>query len=1159
MRRFLQLAVLLLCTVPLMAQSASGSISGSIHDAQGGAIPNAKVSLTNEAQGVVVRDVTTNTEGTFVFTPLNPGAYTVTIEASGFKQFKQSGISLSSNDRIGLPAIQLEVGAVGESVQVEATAIQLETVSAERSGLITGRQIVDIALNGRNFSGMMKTIPGASADCGGGGLGCTFNGQRTDQNNYTVDGQTVTDVGVNAQFAYRVNVDSIQEVKVSTNSQAAEFGRNSGAQVQVVTKGGTNQFHGNAWWFKRGEFMNANDFINNYSGRQRALYRHTQVGYTFGGPVFIPGKFNTNKDKLFFFLSHEFQRSLTPNAQRQITVPTALERQGNFSQTRDAAGNPVIIRDPLNGGQQFPGNIIPTNRFNQYGPSTLNWLPLPNISGQLAYNYQSQIPNEDPYFDQVYRVDYNISDKWRMFVRALHDSQTQIRPYGRADTGNNLGLEPFRAPTFGKGITANLTTIINPTLTNEFQFGYAVNGIPGDGPSATSAYLRSVSNINIPLLYPEANANSGVIPNFNFGGTPTVSGTAMTSFQGTPYANRNPVWNFTDNVAKVSGNHTFKFGVFFEYAVKTENAFRPYNGTIDFGRDSTNPGDTNWAFSNALLGNFRTYTQINKNPLPSYPYNNLEMFAQDTWKVTRKLTLNYGLRVSFIRPFYDKDNLMANFNYDKFTTAQTVRLYQPGPNNTSINPITGASGPGVLVGAIVPGVGNLNNGMVVSGQDGTPRGLIDNRGAHWGPRFGLAYQINDKTVLRTGGGVFFERIATFGPGITSNYTTNPPTLRQAQIFNGNLSTIQGAGETFFPATITRLSPDGHVPTVYNYNLGIQRQLPAQVFFDISYVGSQSRHLWLAQPFNNVPFGSAWQPYSQNPNVTPRFDGTTNVAPNFYRPLMGYTNGNDFTWGASANYNAMQIAINRRRGPLQFGVAYTWSKALGVIQGHLTDARANNYGPLALDRTQSLTLNYTYSIPGLARNGFLDNRAAKMVLNGWQLSGLTSMSVGAPINVTYSQQFAAGGAQVTGGELNRRITGSEDVAPRPVLTCSPNLSRGDRSLLAFINTSCFASAAVGSVGGDSGLNRLRGPGVHQWDMNLFKNIDIKEGMRIQLRMEAYNAFNTPQWGGINSTAAFNQAGQITNLATPANRFGFGSLNAIRANSARIVQIAAKFSF
>jgi hypothetical protein len=1159
--------------MPLHAQNTAGSITGVVHDPQGAVIPNAKVTLTNTAQGgASAREVTSNAEGNFLFTPVLAGDYSLTVESTGFKKYTQSGIVVSTSDRLGLPAISLEVGATGETVTVEASSTKLETVSAERSGVVSGKQMVDVAIQGRNFTGLLKTIPGSTADCSGGGLGCTFNGQRTDQTNWTVDGQTVTDIGVNVQFAYRINMDAVAEMKVSTNSQGAEFGRNSGAQVQVVTKSGTRDFHGSGWWFKRGEWMNANDFVNNYNGRQIQPYRYMTAGYTVGGPIYVPGKFNTGRDKLFGFVSQEWNRSFTPNTIRQITVPTIAERGGDFSNTKDGAGVPVIIRDPATRsaasptGDPFVGNKINPTKFNEHGPSVLNWLPLPNTVGQNLYNYQSQVASSSPSFDQVYRVDYNMSDKWRLFVRHLNSKNTANNPYGRADTSNLLGLTPFYAPTYGWSLTANVATIINPTLANEFQFGYTVNGIPGDPPPAGSPYYRSVSKINIPLLYPDAD-KCGCIPNFRFDGVPVGSIpfpfiNQMTNFAGTPYDNRNPVWNYIDNITKSLGVHTIKAGIFYEYAVKTENAFRPYNSTINFGRDPNNPGDTNWAFSNALMGNYLSYQQINANPLPSYPYRNVEFYGQDTWKVTKKLTLNYGLRVAFVTPFHDEGDIMANFDYSKYDPAKRPVFFQPtgassGADRRALNPITGAILPAVFIGYMVPGVGDINNGMVLSNHGDTPRGLIENRGAHFGPRVGVAYQINDKTVFRTGGGIFYERIATFGIGITSNYTTNPPTLRLGELYYGNLSNIQTSSGAPSPAAITRISPDGHVPTVFNYNAGIQRELPLKLLLDVSYVGSISRHLYLAQPFNNVALGSAWQPYSQDPTFTPKFDGTTNLPVNMYRPFAGYSSGNDWTWGGSTNYNALQVAVNRRAGPLQFGLAYTWSKALGVIAGHITDARAANYGRLALDRPQSLTFNYIYDVPSLARQNFhTNNNVAKAVFDGWQLSGLTSFSSGAPVNVTYS--VTGVGPQV----LNRQITGSEDVAPRVVFACNPNLSHGDKTLEAFINPACFAPAAKGSQGMDSPLNFMTGPGLNQWDMNVFKNIQVGEkGPRIQLRLEAYNAFNHTQWGSFNSTAQFSATGQLLNKggSSIANRFGFGALNSTRANSARILQIAVKAYF
>ncbi len=1158
-------------SLPVYAQATTGEIHGVVQDPQQAAVPAAKVALTNVGENVVVRQVQTLPDGNFLLTPLLPGTYSLTVEASGFKKYTQTGITLNVNDKLGLPPITLQLGQATESVSVEANSVALETVTAERSGLVNGTQMVDLPLNGRNYTTLLETIPGAAGNFGG---NANFNGSSNFQNNYTVDGQTVTDIGVNQQFAYRVNVDAIAELKVSTNSQAAEFGRASGAQIQTVTKSGTKQFHGTGWWFKRGEFMNANDFIRNLSGAERSIYRFMQAGFNVGGPVLLPFGLNKERNKLFFFASNEWGRSTTPTALDQITVPTALERQGNFQDAVNAAGVVQIVYNPNTRsaanpqGIPFANNMIPQSMWSQYGPQVLNWLPMPNVANNPQYNYQSQVPAQAPTYDQVYRGDYNISTNWRMYGRAIISNSTQNNPYGRADSGNVLGLSPLYAPTYGWALNFDVATVLSPTMTNDFLFGYAVNGIPGDAPPAGSPYYRATSGITIPLLYPNADP-SQLIPNFSFVGIPSPAGAQFTSFAGLPYANRNPVWDATDNVTKVIGSHTLKAGIFYEYAVKTESPFKPINSTIYFDTNSANPGDTNWPFANALLGDFNKYVQPNTYLAPSYPYQNIEWYGQDTWKVSSHLTVNYGLRMNVIIPFHDSLGDMSNFLPSAYNPSQAVSYYVPalqGNQRVAENPLTGQFLPVAFIGDIVPNSGTLYNGIVRSGQNGTPQGLIENRGVHWGPRFGLAYN-RGKTVFRMGGGVFFDRVTTFEVGTTSNYVTNPPTLVQSQILYGNLATIQSASTVNVPATVTGMSPDGHVPTVYNYSAGIQRELPFATLLDVSYVGSISRHLPEQDPFNYVPFGSAWLPQNQDLTLgTPQYNGNTTLPTQLYRPYAGYTSGSYYTFGSSSNYNALQIAINHRVGHgLTFGVSYSWSKALGIPGpslgtpgiGSILDTRAFNYGPLGFDQTQTLVVNYIYSLPNLSRPGFANNVVARTVLNGWQFGGLTNITTGMPINPTYS---ISGVSALT---LNREITGSEDVAPRVVLTCNPNLSLGDRNINEWINTSCFAPAPVGSVADNSGINRLRGPGINQWDMSLYKKINITEKTYAQLRLEAFNAFNHPQFGSVNSTIVFNQAGQVINLPSQlggtGGRFGFGTLNSTRANSERILQIAAKFYF
>jgi len=1175
------LVVLLACVASTAyTQQVSGSISGVVHDAQGAVVPGAKITLINQDQGTVAQVMSTTAEGTFVFTPLQPATYTIVIESSGFKKYSRKDIVLFANDRLGLPPIALEVGSAEERITVTADAAQLETVTATRAGVVTDTQVRDLALNGRQFSGLYATVPGITNDGSN-----AIAGQRTDQYTYTLDGVTMEDSGCGC-FAFRYSVDAIAEVKIQTNALTAEFGHSAGPQVTVVSKSGARDFHGSGFWFHRNEGMNANTFTNNVAGIPRPIYRYTTAGWNLGGPFYITGKLNRNRDKVFFFAQQEWNHSLSPAALKQITVPAAAERNGDFSASHNAAGVIQTIKDPANNGAPFPGNIIPQSRWNTFGKAILDFLPAPNWSGATNFNWISQVPTIAPQLDEVYRADYNISESVRFTFRLIRSHSTVFNPYS-ALASNNLYGAATSSPTGAWGVNANFTNIISPTLTNEFVYGNTRNYLPVDPPASGSKYLRSVSTgLAIPLLYPGADP-AGMIPNLAFGGVPSATGllgstignaTAYSQFYGLPYANENPTINFTDNVTKIAGTHIFKAGVFFETATKLQSPYADVPGSLIFDQDSQNPGDTGWAFSNALLGNYRAFTQMSKYEVANYKYSQLEWYLQDTWKVRPSLTLNYGIRFSVMRPLYETGNLVSSFVPSAFDPKRAVTLYQPNLVNgarSALNPFTGATLPSAFIGAIVPGSGDINNGMLQQGSNGEPKGLLDSRGPQYGPRFGFAWTPGGptgKTVIRSGIGVFYERIQ-------GNYMyyqiTNPPVLRESQLWYGGISNIVSAQQTYFPVYAGGVSRDGHLPTVYNYNFGVQRQLPMQVLMDVSYVGSLSRHQTLLVPFNDAPFGSAWLPQNQDPTKPTNLNGDNALPVAFYRPYVGYNGpagsaqGVLYTFGGTANYNALQASFNRRMSrTFQVGVAYTWSKALGVQSSTTTNEpipnniRQGMYGPLSFDRTQTLTLNYLYNLPDFARKGsFLDHRVARIALNGWQFSGITSITGGAPVNVTYN--VSSGGSTISGAQLNRRITGSEDVSPRPVFTCDPMANAG--GMMAFVNASCFAPAPKGSVGIDSGWDRLRGPGYNNWNMSLFKKIQYtnSEGRYIQLRLEVFNAPNHTEWNTFVTSATLNDAGQIINTPTAlggnGGRYGFGALNTVRTNSQRIIQIAAKIYF
>ncbi len=1154
-----------------LSQQTSGLITGVVKDRQGAVVPNAKVVLINELQGTVVRELATGPDGSFVIAPLLPATYTLTVEAPGFKKFEKRDIKLFANDRIALTDIVLEVGAVTETITVEATAVQLQTQSAERSGIVTGTQVVNLALNGRNYLDLIKTVPGIVSlfngqVAGPGGIGAIYaNGQRGNQNNLTLDGAANMDTGSNGTQHTSLNIDAVAEFKIITNSQPAEFGRSAGAAINIVTKSGTTEFHGVGYWFHRHEGLNANNWRNNIDGLPRRLYRYNYQGYNIGGPVYIPGKFNVNKDKLFFFWGQEWQEQLVPNATRRVTVPTAAEREGDFRLTHEADGRPVVIRDPLT-GQPFPNNIIPPSRINPDGQKILKWYPLPNVSGFPDFNYQTQVSSSYPRRQLIGRIDWNINEKWRAFFRVIRDKDDQIMPYGQWNADYNIPFGPMHFGQPGASAIANLTTVIDPTLTNEFIFGPSRNRL--DITPRTDAFFRKNLGLSYQMPFPNADP-LGLVQNWRFGGVPNAP---FTGFNGTPFLNVNNTFEFTDNLSKVRGPHQIKFGVYVHRSRKDQTAFTSVNGNIWFDRDAANPGDTNWAFSNALLGNFQRVQQSNIVRNGKYRYTNFEWYISDVWKITPTLTLDAGVRFYIIQPQYDAALQTSSFNPALWDPNRVALLFERARNPqgqiAARNPLTGEFFPAAFIGALVPGTGRLIDGAYVNGiaQAGVndyPRGLIDSRGIHYAPRLGIAWRFMDKTVLRIGSGVFYDR---FQGNPVFDMLPNPPSTLSPTIWYGNLATLASTPGVLFPQTLRGFSRDGHVPTTYNWNVSIQRELPHQIMLDVAYVGSVSRHLLNIYNVNRPGFGSAWLPQNQDPTTTPRFDGTTTLPVNFTRPFRGYGDINITQFGATSNYNSLQVAVNRRLAQgLQFGVAYTWSKALGTASAdgdgfHPTNARMANYAPLTFDRRHYLVFNYIYDTPKLAKNGNpLDNWLGRAIFNNWTISGITTMTTGAPLSVGF------GVSGVSGAVLNRMLTGDETWGPRVRLTgTKAQLSRGQRNEYRWIDAAAFALPTKPSLGLESALRGyIYGPGIHNWDISVFKSFPFTRDERrfVQVRLEMFNAPNHTQFDAINTGIIFNAQGQVTNLPTAlgggGGRFGFGAVTGAR--DPRIIQIAAKIYF
>ena len=1154
------------------SQSTSGSISGTVVDAQQASVAGAKVTATEQERKFSF--TTTSTEaGRFVFAQTPPGIYTVTVESGGFKKLDRNDVTVNANDRIDVGNLALEVGAVSESVEVSAEAGMVQTENAERSQALVAKQMQNIAINGRSDLAMVSLLPGVVSTgdfkisgSSGGASGVetiSANGVRMNANQLTLNGVSAVDSGANGGPIVSVSLDATQEFKVITGTYAAEYGKAAGSHIAVVTKSGGSSLHGSGYWFHRQEDLNANPWFNNRQGLARPLYRFQDPGYNLGGPVYIPKVFEKTKDKLFFLWSQEFQHQLIPHALTNATVPTALERQGDFSQSVDSSGNPLArITDPLS-GLPFPNRVIPPSRLYQPGLALLKIFPLPNAPGNKGFNYQSDVSTDYPRREDLARIDYNISYKSHMFGHWIHNSNGFTSPYGSFVIAPNTPITEVKYNTPGHSVALGDTYIFSPTTTNEFNFGYTHNFSAIN--EVGNALTRAASGVNLPLLYPNA-VQDDYLPNVSFGGTRIASGPVLGT-QSAPFYCYVSILDWTDNVSKVTGNHIIKTGLFVQRSRKNQTSYNSNNGVYNFDDNASNPFDTGFAFANAAVGVYNSFSQSSSYLTGEYRYTNFEVYLQDTWKVTRRLTLDYGLRGSYYQPQYDASLQTATFLPNTFSFANAVRLFRPGLNSSgqriAVDPVTGLTEPGVDIGVIVPGTGSFTNGVAQPGK-GINKYLMDSRGLQWGPRLGIAWDVTGKQniVLRTGGGIFYDRI----PGNrVFDMIRNPPLSVTPTLNYGFIQDINSSSALLAPATLYAFDPNGKVPTVYSLSFGVQTKLPYQIVLDTSYVGSMSRHLQDNRNLNPVPYGAAFLPQNQDPTLAPNATRGANALPaNFLRPYSGYSNILLYESSATSNYNSLQVVANRRLAKgLFFGMAYTWSHALTTASSDTSYFRIDQYSREALyanasfDRRQNFKLNYIYEFPRMVHSNSLLHK----VVDGWQISGVTSFTTGIPLTPTFNIS-GVGSNTSTGTSGNVLLTGSYTEAARIVVVGNPNT--GSSNPYDRLNPAAFAAPAPGSIGLESALNFAHSPGINNWDVSVQKTFDVRERLHFQFRVDGFNAFNHPQFNALNSTLNFSSLTNPVPTNLPYNSSGalvnvngFGTVSGTR--DPRFLQTVIRVTF
>jgi len=1152
------------------SQTTSGTIVGSVTDQSGALVPGAKITLVDDTTGDS-REVASSDTGDFVFAALRPSSYTLSVEKPGFQLFRQTGLTLSTSERLSLGAIKLTLGQSTQTVTITGEAAAVNTENANTAPELDQNQLNNIPVPGRDVMALLRVLPGvgsvpmapwgeiaandpASSTASNGGQFGSFTpnvgGARLFWNTVMVDGQVGSNPDFPGLFMSAISMDAVSEAKIISHDYTANYGRNPGPTISLVTKSGTSQFHGSVYYYKRHEMFNANDFFNNRNGLPKPVYRFGTLGLAVGGPIFIPGHFNSDKRKLFFFFSHESWRTKLPQGINYQTVPTAAERSGDFSQTLDQGGNLRVITDPTTGAP-FPGNKISPTRFNSQGLILMNLIPLPNQTDrsltQGAYNFTWQDNCEIPKRLDSLKVDYNPTQRdlfsilprqWRSDTRAY---TCRVLGYG-----GNLPIFEHHYKYQTDSAVLNWTHTFNPTMVNEFGGGFT--GEKEQGP-AEDLFGRTKENYFDPVrrdkngftlgqLYPAAN-DYNILPQAFFDfvpGSPDITAEArFPDHQG--YERLHVV----DNFSWIRGKHTFKFGVYFERNWATDGPHADcFDGCFDFTHDIYNPFDTGWDFSNALIGNFRQYRESNTRLPYQAQANMFEWFAQDTFKVTPKLTLDIGVRFSYFNPWYVGKGSGAEFVENRYNPAQVPPLFVPaqdpnGPPGTAIaqNPVTGAYAPAVNIGAFT---GPFNfTGMVLNTDQAYPRGFRQQHLVQPAPRFGFAYDPfgDGKTAIRGGFGILKETLPTYNSYFWS-MVSNPPVQIEPVIYYGNMNTLLQRQGLLFPVGSSSIQLYDKVPSIYKYSLGVQREIMRNTTLDVSYVGNVAHHLIQGININEVPYGSHFLPQNQNPV-------TGGALPDdFYRPYPGYEGigqlGN-FGW---SNYNSLQAAFNRRFSHgVQFGVSYTWGRSMGTGSNDgdtlatYRPWRIWNYGPTLFDQRQILTINYLWDLPRASK--LIPNAIVKVIFDNWEFAGVTTFATGLPEPINFD---TSDGADIAGG--------GDGVRADLVGSVSTNAG----SFYHWFNTAAFARPPQGSPG-NAPVYPVYGPGQNNWDITLTKKFPLWSDKRfLTFRSEFYNAFNHTQYDYVDNNAVFDPTGAQIN-----GQFG----QVIATRPSRVIQFALRLDF
>jgi len=1183
------LSIALILGSPMgFAQQGNGTVSGTVRDASGAVVPGASVVLRNEASGTELK-TTSDGSGLYVINYVPVATYTLRVSIKGFKESVQSGIHVAPDAALQEDAT-LQVGTQVETIEVKSTAVNLITKSSGgMAPTIGATQIQNTSTAGRDAMELLTLLPGVVGGTGipgapgsgfadfsngsgfqtsGAGINnFNINGLRSDQNMVKLDNSDIIDPGNNGGFTVEPNMDMIQEFSVKQSGFEASQG-NAGVIVDAVTKSGGSKVRGEAYWYARNAVFNANDWSNNLAGVPKPNSKFNYPGFNIGGPVRIPGtSFNKNNDKMFFFYALEIQRQLTDPGTQLKVMPTAAMRNGDFSgllsmvdpktnktfcsERSSVLNMPCIVND-IATGKPAPGNILPPSEVTADGQDLLNHtylLPNPiynDPTGNTNYAFHSNYPTNR--IENTIRVDYNLTQNTRAFLRIAQNSDTEYYPYGLWWGSGIPRITPDTGHLSGEAASLNVVQVINPTLTNEVQFSANANNFPWkaqDPSKVSSAQLRK----DLPGFNWAQGSGGSVftrtmaVPTI-WDGVDSTGSDNWTGSQDTLNGvfGDKTTFELTDNLTKVKGTHSLQFGANILHTRNDQNS-SGVQGRIW----STNWGDggtTGNLFGDLLAQGFTNYDQTTNDVDGMWRFWNYEWYAQDSWKVSRKLTINYGSRFAYFPPWYEARGKVANFNPNLWTAA----------NDTSIND-------GVQVGSGIKAaeaepffpqslLGKFAGGAPSSGGFPNPPMVIE-------PRLAFAYDVfgTGKTVLRVGAGVYQERDqgnTVFGAA------QNPPFTFDA---NNNFATnITQAGGGF--ATIANFNPtaggiaatafdttDKKGAESYSWNFTVDQDIGHQTVVEAAYVGDVGRHLYIENILGPIGLGAMWCNNPANATVcgadaglqvpVPGANNTgTQNSYRYYKPFGAI----DLLHHVSAsNYHSLQVTMRRNvTHGLTLLTSYTYSKTLGynsAFNGVVDPFNSRlNYGLQSYDRPQNLNISYIYQLPNMGAKHFSGNRFAGGVLDNWQISGITNYQSGQPLTIGNGTLTCKQATPITGTDLcnaggntpqyfqgTYTWYGTDARTLAPLLLSNPQSQAGFKGVGSnWLNPASVTLPPIGNPGTREQPQFL-GPASNNWDLTLFKSFSLGEQRRLEFRAAAFDIFNRAQLdtpGSFGATAELN---------------------------------------